>query len=176
MNKREKILITVIAVLGVIIAAAVLFLLLDKEKLTEENSVPVYFVKNTSGKEFNLVPVRRKFLPEDKKLYIAVCELLKEPSTKEQKKGIFTEIPTGTKLLGIEETEEKIELNLSEDFKSGGGSTTMVIRLEQLIKTVLASEKEKPVYLKIEGEEIVGLGGEGIAVPQPLSEEPAKEN
>lgn len=169
MNKQEKILIAAISILSVIIIGSVGFLLINGEKTTDKNSVSVYFIKNSGDTEFKITPVKRKLSDEKTKISIAVEELLKGPTEKEKKQGFFTEIPSETKLLGIKETEEKIKINISEDFESGGGSTSMDIRLKQLIKTVNSAEKVKPVYLELDGKEVSAIGGEGIIVPQPLS-------
>ena len=169
LTKQEKKLINLIVVLGIIILVSLFFLFTYEEKLTEENSVAVYFIESTDTEDFELIQARRKFSPESDKLLVAIEELLKGPNKKETKQGIFTEIPPKTELLGIDESDNKKYINLSDDFESGGGSTSMKLRIEQLIQTVKASDEENPVYLQIEGSDVKAIGGEGITVPQPLS-------
>ena len=170
LTKQEKVLIALIPILGLIIVASLIFLFATSEKLTDKNSVQVYFIKSPDKiEDFELYPVRRKVSTESDRLLAALEELIKGPNKKELKQDIFTEVPSETKLLGIENAEDRININLSRDFESGGGSTSMKLRLEQLINTVSASSEGKPVYLLLDGEEIKAIGGEGITVPQPLT-------
>lgn len=133
------------------------------------NTISVYFVKADKSGKIALVPVLRKVNPNEKTLNIAISELLKRPSLEERKAGYFTEIPQKTHLLDIEESADKIVINLSKDFESGGGSTSMEMRLNQLIYTTLNSVRNKAVYLELDGKKVEYIGGEGIEVPQPLS-------
>ena len=169
LTKQEKTLIGLIFVLGIIIALSLVFLFTYEEKLTEENSVAVYFIKSIDNEDFELTQVRRKISPESDKLLVAIEELLLGPNKKETKQGIFTEIPDKTALLSFDESDNKKYINLSNNFESGGGSTSMKLRIEQLIQTVKTSDEDTPVYLQIEGKEVKAIGGEGITVPQPLS-------
>ena len=102
------------------------------------------------------------------KLEFVINELLKGPTKKEQAKGIYSEIPQGTKLRSITKTNGKRYIDLSFDFEQGGGTDGLYKRLYQLIKTV-NKNSEEDIYLKIEGREIDVIGGEGIMFNQPLS-------
>lgn len=165
-RKLLLILLTVVVLLGVLI----LKLNPNKDvKLIDENSVQVYFVKTYGESEFKIQPVRRKIYKNENSLRIAMAELLKGPTSNEEKLGYFSEIPKKTRLIEIKETPERVIINLSNDFEIGGGSAAMTTRLEQLIYTVLDSVDKKPVYLELNGEEAKYIGGEGVMVPQPLS-------
>jgi spore germination protein GerM len=163
MKNSKNLIITGAFTVGIILAA-IIFLTLSGDKLVDKNSITVYFVKNSK-----LIAVKRPFFSEDSKITTAITELLKGPSEREQKKGLYSEIPVKTKLLGIKETEGQIELNLSRDFESGGGSNSMILRLDQLTNTTLKAAPEKPVYLKLDGKIVKNIGGEGLYVPQPLA-------
>ncbi len=171
MKNSKNIIISIITLMGLLIIIFAIFLVIKTERLTNENSVKVYFVRSIDNKDFKLIPTKRK-LPRNSsevKLLIAIQELLKGPSDKEKKAGLYTEIPSSTRILGITETDKKLIINLSKDFESGGGSTSMLLRLKQFINTALDAEKEKPVYLELEGKKVDFIGGEGIAIPQPIS-------
>ncbi|NLF83250.1 MAG: GerMN domain-containing protein [Candidatus Gastranaerophilales bacterium] len=166
MDNRIKLVIA-----GVIIAvvAIVYVVIKQQEKLTEANSVPVYFVKTVVGSEYQVLPVRRKVDKNDDRFVVALTELIKGPTKREKKLGYFSEIPADTSIIEITSKDDVKIINLSHDFETGGGSATMEMRLEQLINTSLDSAGGVPVYLQIEGKQVSTLGGEGIPVPQPLS-------
>jgi spore germination protein GerM len=104
------------------------------------------------------------------KLKFAVEALLKGPNPTEQAKGALTEIPSKTRLLSIEDTEQGLLLNLSEEFLSNEGAHSMQRRLEQLAKTVQAVESERPVYLRINHQPLKVLGNDGLEVDGPLNQ------
>ena len=138
---------------------------------TNKNFVYVYFVKQSSSvsDKRKTFPVKRKIKAKQKPLNFAIKELLTGPTSLEKNSGYHSEIPSKTKIIEINETPNRVIIDLSKEFSSGGGSLSMHTRLEQIIFTALDAEKQKPVYLKINGREIKYLGGEGVEVPQPLS-------
>lgn len=169
MKISKKIIISIISVIGLIILISAVLLINKGEKLTEKNSVAVYFVRSYGLTDFRLTPVRRKISPADSKINVAITELLKGPSKREKRKGFYTEIPETTKLIEIKETSNSVTINISKEFESGGGSNSMSMRYKQLVNTALDAEKDKPVYLEMDGKRAEFIGGEGVIVSQPLS-------
>jgi len=168
-NPKNLIILAISLFIVIIVLITTFFLLIKGEKLTDKNSVKVYFVKSFQVTDFRLTPVRRKLSIDKSRLTIAITELLKGPSKKEKKAGFYTEIPSTTKLIEIKETPKDITINLSKDFELGGGSTSMGMRLKQLVNTALDAEKDKPVYLELQEKRVESIGGEGVIVTQPLS-------
>lgn len=138
--------------------------------------VNVFFIAQNEKKEEVYRAVKRLYNEEEdgSQLRFAINNLLKGPSTKEKSKGVYTEIPAGTRLISLKETPEKAELNLSEDIGNGGGTEGIYKRLYQLIKTV-NKNANTPVYLLINGEQAEVIGGEGIMINQPLNERSLNE-
>ena len=99
----------------------------------------------------------------------AIQELLSAPSKWEKSKGFASEIPQGTKLLSVRESNSGIMIDLSSEFESGGGAESTYMRIKQMIKTVNANSP-KPVYLFINGNQANVIGGEGVMIKQPLNE------
>jgi len=160
--------ITLLLIIFLIIAVAAYFTGGKEEQFTEKNSVPVYFVR-TFDNEFKLMPVRRKIYEEEDKLKVALGELLRGPDKNEKERGYNTEIPKNTELIELKETPERITINLTRNFETGGGSASMTLRVEQLTNTVLDTVENKPVYLELDGERVKHVGGEGVIIPQPLT-------
>lgn len=142
--------------------------------LTEQSSIQapatkklkIWFVKvNNEGSE--LVGVERPASGSDQ-LESAVKELLNGPSPAEAQSGLGSEIPLGTILLGVKNDSDRIEVDLSRRFASGG-ATSFQVRLEQLGKTVGDAAQGKDVYLNVEGQRLTMTQGEGLEVKQPIN-------
>ncbi|MDD3436644.1 MAG: GerMN domain-containing protein [Candidatus Gastranaerophilales bacterium] len=137
--------------------------------------VSVYFIGQNSNKEEVYKIVKREYNPkEGTKLSFSINNLLDGPNSEEKSRGIYSEIPQGTKLLSLEETPGKIIINLSGDFEQGGGTDGLYKRLYQLIKTA-NKNTALDVYLYINGKQANVLGGEGIMISQPLNDKSLDE-
>ncbi len=122
----------------------------------------VFFVK-PKGDSYQLLAQERSFidLKSPTALRSSIEELLKGPTESERAKGLKTEIPAGSRLLGIEETAQNIVLDLNENFASGGGAQSLQCRTEQLSKTLGRFALKKPILVLIEGKQVSGLSGDG---------------
>lgn len=143
---------------------------------TPRTYVNVFFIGQNESKDEVYRVVRRKYSPKsgDTKLKYSIKSLLKGPTKKEKAKGIYSEVPQGTKLLSLEETPTKVTINLSGDFEQGGGTDGLYKRLYQLIKTA-NKNTTLDVYLFINGKQVDVVGGEGIMINQPLNEKSLDE-
>jgi len=139
----------------------------DEDNDTTQKEVSVFFSRGSAGE---LVDVLRP-LPEElqkQPIRFAVGELLKGPNETEKKKGFFTEIPSGTELLGVSRRQSVITVDMTKKFASGGGSTSMTQRVEQLKRTVYALDKKHQLRVSIEGKPLDVMGGEGLEVNDTL--------
>lgn len=141
-------------------------------KRSSGSQITLYFTKADPELGVALIPVHRK-IPKGKTAYeVALKELFLGPNLEEQKNfNLKTEIPEGTRLISIKEDPKSVDLNISSQFLSGGGSETMQVRFRQLRETVLSLAKGRPVYLYIDGQKAKTIGGEGLEVPQPLGDD-----
>lgn len=148
-----------------------------QEKVSTEY-VNVFFITHNAKGEEVYRAVKREYIPEmnqgTSKLKLAVRELIKGPSEKEKKKGVYSEIPAGTRLISITEASSRVVINISGDFENGGGTDSLYKRLFQLIKTV-KHNTNLPLYLQLDGKQVDVIGGEGIMITQPLNEDFANE-
>ncbi len=130
----------------------------------------VFIGKNSGGDEVYKV-VKREYDAnvDGSKLRFAISSLIMGPVQTEKATGIYSEVPTSTNILHIYDNEDKVIVDLSSGFAYGGGSESVYKRLFQLIKTI-ARNTEKPAYLYIDGRQADVIGGDGIMITQPLSE------
>ena len=91
------------------------------------------------------------------------------PDDWEKSHGFASEIPNGTKIISVRESDKSIMIDLSSEFEMGGGAESIYTRIKQIIKTANANTN-LPVYLYINGKQANVIGGEGIMIKQPLSE------
>ncbi len=137
----------------------------EKEKI--ENTARIYFLKlNADGTSENYISKREL---KETTLKNAINSLLKGPDAAERKAGVYTEIPNGTKLLSVMNSDDKIIINLNSEFQYGGGTESINNRLKQLVKTVVAILPDKNIYLYIEGKQVDVMGGDGVMITQPLN-------
>lgn len=139
----------------------------DKEDDKSPRTIKIYVIDKTA----TIRPVNRTCDPNIEKscFEFAIKELLQAPTRWERSKGFSSEIPQGTKVLSVRESENSIMVDLSSNFEAGGGTESTVYRIKQVIKTVNANTS-LPVYLYINGKQANVVGGEGIMLKQPLNE------
>lgn len=137
--------------------------------LKPASSLDLCFVK-TRGGDINFVPVKRKAgVLRKSKLESAVRALLEGPTADEISEGLGSEIPRGTILLGMNERDGAIELNLSKRFASGAGVDSFETRMEQLARTVTSVVGNQPVFVNVEGKRLDMTPGDGLEVKQPIN-------
>ena len=141
------------------------------EKPVEKVYVNVFFIGQNANKEEVYKAVNREYDKDvdGTKIKFAIQSLIAGPKPDEKAKGVYSEIPQGTRILSINESPDKVVINLSSDFENGGGTDSLYKRIYQIIKTAKRNTT-KPVYLYIEGNKADVIGGEGIMITQPLND------
>jgi spore germination protein GerM len=87
-------------------------------------------------------------------------------------KDLSSMIPQGTKLRSLHVRSDGVHVDLSQEFRSGGGSTSIIYRLAQVIYTASSLDSGAKVFVSIEGQSIdekYPLGGEGLILRQPIT-------
>ncbi|MEG3899928.1 MULTISPECIES: GerMN domain-containing protein [unclassified Microcoleus] len=141
---------------------------------TAAQTVQVYWVKDANGK-FEGVPTKVAVKQADKPdatLQAAFNSLLAGPKDA----TVSSEIPKGTKLRSLSVKNEGVYVDLSAEFTSGGGSTSMTGRLGQVIYTATSLKPNTPVWISVEGKPLELLGGEGLEVAQPSTRQSFDKN
>ncbi|MGB2924080.1 MAG: GerMN domain-containing protein [Limnothrix sp.] len=139
----------------------------ELETTTEADTAQprLYWLKD-EGDRFTLIPTEFSVQDTPENQLTALFQaLLTTPPEAE----FSSTIPQGTELLSLEVQADGVVVNLSEDFQFGGGSSSMMGRLGQVIYTATSLDPEASVWLQIEGEPLELLGGEGLEVSQPMT-------
>ncbi len=141
------------------------------EPSKQEEYVNIFFIGKNENNEEVYRAVKRVYNEnvDGSKVKYAITSLVLGPKPAEKANGVYTEIPANTQILGITEKPDKVIINLSSAFATGGGTESVYKRLFQLIKTAKRNT-EKAVFLYIEGQQADVIGGDGIMITQPLSE------
>jgi hypothetical protein len=130
--------------------------------------VRAYFVIGVEPGSAGLVPVLREVPKTTAVATTAMKRLLAGPTSSEGESfGPSTAIPEGTRLLGLTVKSGIATVNLSTEFDSGGGTTSMQYRLAQVVYTLTQFSTVKSVVFQIEGETVTVFGGEGIVLDGP---------
>lgn len=143
----------------------------EPEQPKPKEYVDIVFIGQNDNHEEVYKIVKREYDQDidGSKLKYAISSLILGPKQGEKAKGVYSEIPSGTEILGVQERTDKVIINLSSQFEFGGGTDSVYKRLYQLIKTA-RKNTEKPVYLYINGQQADVIGGDGIMITQPLSD------
>ncbi|MEM7759208.1 MAG: GerMN domain-containing protein [Cyanobacteria bacterium P01_A01_bin.40] len=83
-----------------------------------------------------------------------------------------TTIPAQTRLLNLEIGKDGVYIDLSQEFSQGGGSSSMIYRVAQVLYTASSIDPQTPVFLSIEGRPLnddYPLGGEGLTLEYPMT-------
>ena len=103
---------------------------------------------------------------------VALTEALEELLTQSSAFNPTSTIPSKTRLLNLHLEEDGIHVDLSREFTNGGGSSSMIYRVAQVLYTATSIDSQTPVFLSIEGKPLnddYPLGGEGLTLEYPIT-------
>lgn len=138
-----------------------------------EQKVQVYWLADT-GKQQKLMPktITTTASQPSTVLETAFNNLLSGPKDA----SLGTTIPAGTKLRSLKVNSDGVHVDLSKEFKTGGGSAAMTGRVAQVIYTATSLQPSARVWIEVEGKPLEVLGGEGLELEQPLTRQSFQEN
>jgi spore germination protein GerM len=138
-----------------------------------EQTASIYWLRSKENR-FDLVPQPLKIAATqpNQVLETAFKTLLAGPPQGTDS----TTIPQGTQLLGLKAENNDVHVNLSENFTTGGGSTSMIGRIGQVVYTATSLNPQAKVYIEVNGKPLEVLGGEGVELEQPLTRESFQKN
>ena len=129
-------------------------------------AVTVYFSDSLAER---LVPVTRYVRADSGLARGAVLALLAGPDANDQTRRLATEVPAGSRVLGITLRDSVATIDMTREFESGGGTTSVVMRLAQLTYTLVRVPGVRSVRLWLEGRPVEVFSGEGLEIDKPLT-------
>ena len=145
--------------------------LTSKVKVAISRMEPKAYWLKFEGKDIKLVS-QKVAVKEGTSKELALKQAIDNLLTNPQTTSLTTTIPAGTKLLSLQIKNNEIHVNLSSEFTTGGGSTSMIYRVAQVIYTASSINTKAKVYIYVEGQlldEDYPLGGEGLVFNEPLT-------
>ena len=103
---------------------------------------------------------------------LALAEALEKLLAQDPTFDPTTTIPAQTRLLNFDLDQDGVHVDLSPEFTQGGGSSSMIYRVAQIIYTATSLDAQTPVFISIEGKplnEDYPLGGEGLTLEYPMT-------
>jgi hypothetical protein len=116
----------------------------------------VYFVRNEQ------VATGGASVSGESPLRGALEALMEGPSAFEADLVMTTAIPEGTTLLGVDLSDGLATVDLSGEFASGGGSSSMLARVAQVVFTATQFDTVETVTVTLDGASVASIGGEGV--------------
>lgn len=104
-------------------------------------------------------------------IHDAVAALLAGPSPAESRRGVSSDIPAGTQLLGVSLHHGTATVDVTSDFLSGGAVTAERARLAQLVYTVTQFRGVTGVTLHADGAPASAFPGGGLVIPRVLTQQ-----
>ncbi len=129
-----------------------------------ERLVTVYLVR-----EGRLAPVTRLVSSELPGVEAAMRALLVGPSPAERSAGIGTAIPPATQLIGVEVDDGVARVDLSAEFQSPAEPQDVLLRVGQVVWTLVAHPEVVSVLFSVDGEPISVPIDDGTAPDRPVS-------
>lgn len=132
-------------------------------------TVTVYFTRAAGG-ENTLAPVTRvvRARSTETRLREAYRALLAGPTPEERAAGLSSEIPQGTRLRAVVVGAGVAAVDLTAAIEGGGGSSSMLARVWQIVYTGTQFPAVRRVRILIEGQNRAALGGEGVVIDEPI--------
>lgn len=157
---------------ALLVLAAVVAVVAWWAALSRPSEVQVFFVRRDAAHQRGSLQAIRHPAPRGpvaSRLDAALRALLAGPGTRD----LFSEIPPGTALLGVRVDGGTATVNFSKAYGEGGGSTSMLGRVWQVVYTATQFPATPAVQILIEGRRVEALGGEGVMIGAPLRRPPS---
>ncbi len=98
----------------------------------------------------------------------AMTELLSGPTALESQAGLSSQVPLGTRVLGLSISGQVATVNLSGEFSSSGSPSSALARLAQVTFTLTHFPGVTRVQFQFQGQVVTHLLGADVSLSQPV--------
>ncbi|HVL33530.1 MAG TPA: GerMN domain-containing protein [Actinomycetota bacterium] len=114
-------------------------------------------------------PVQRRVPSAATTAEAVMRALLDGPTTRERARRITTAIPTGTRLLDVTVRDRLADVNLSREFQAPAAHDEIVLRVAQVVFTLIALPHVSQATFRIDGEPVDVVTASGTTVHRPVT-------
>ncbi|MGC2240715.1 MAG: Gmad2 immunoglobulin-like domain-containing protein [Acidimicrobiia bacterium] len=133
------------------------------------NLVPAYFLHESGGNEARVGPFLAPAARNADDLTEAIEGVFGQTPSEEEL-GLISEIPAGTRLLGVDVNDGVATVDLSSQFDDGGGTFSMEARLAQIVFTITGFDPTiTGVRLELDGSSVEVFSSEGFVLDDPMT-------
>jgi hypothetical protein len=126
-------------------------------------SLEIWFVRDGG-----LAATHRAHAPTAAVATAAMTDLLDGPTTPEAAAGLTTAVPSGTRLLGINIANGVATVDLTSEFQSGGGASSLQTGLGQVVYTLTQFPTVQKVRFRLDGTPVNVFSSQGIVLDHPV--------
>jgi spore germination protein GerM len=126
-------------------------------------SLEIWFVRDGG-----LVATHRVHAPTPAVATAAVTDLLDGPTAAESAASMSSAVPSGTRLLGINIANGVATVDLTSEFQTGGGASSLQTRLGQVVYTLTQFPTVRKVRFRLDGTPVNVFSSEGIVLDHPV--------
>jgi spore germination protein GerM len=126
-------------------------------------SLEIWFVRDGG-----LMATHRIHPPTQAVATAAMTDLLGGPTAAESAAGSTSAVPAGTRLLGINIANGVATVDLTSEFQSGGGASSLQTRLGQVVYTLTQFPTVQKVRFRLDGTPVNVFSSEGIVLDHPV--------
>lgn len=133
----------------------------------QRKTVDVYWLTDAEENElYYVVQERTVRAQNDEQAISNSLQVLVEGARDPQ---LISAIPQDTRILDVRTENDDVFINFSSEFVEGGGASSMLGRVTQVLYTATSQDRDAEVWIAVEGQEIEVLSGEGLLLEQPLT-------
>ncbi len=143
--------------------------------LFPEREYKLYYLRfDEKTEKASLAAVRRK-MKTDEPLTVAMRELIKGPSAKEEKAGMLSALPRRLTIRNVAVRNRIATIDFNEALEEGAIGHIAQNRVDQIVFTATQFEGVEGIIIQINGKTVRFLGGDGLALNIPLKRKPGKK-
>ncbi|HOO72884.1 MAG TPA: GerMN domain-containing protein [Spirochaetota bacterium] len=139
-----------------------------EDKAVREASVKIYFIRlDEKTEKFYLASVARK-VRGNSMLKDTLDELIKGPSTAEERKGYLSAVPETLKIRKVSVSNRTALVDFNSAIETGAAGNVLIHRIDQIVYTATQFDTVDSLVIMVDGKRKNSLGGDGLSISGPL--------